>query len=242
MSPQPDEKRLIVIAILDQLRIYKPAIGNYAKSIYTPDFDYSVKLSNGRIRLPEELIDDYQLAPASISLERFKNAANRFVPDEAEIVTTPPMETVQEVLLKTKSSGASKNWRNLGIVAILFIVILFIVSTNQKNKEDNELSFARTNIYSQVTVEGSSYMVNQLFGGISDLRITVTNNSDYLVDIVKVKVSYIKANGALYKEEKLYFNQLGAHSTQTLDAPKSNRGTKVSIETESLTCTALQIN
>ena len=84
-------------------------------------------------------------------------------------------------------------------------------------------------------------MVNRLLGGISDLKVTVTNNSDYLVDIVKVKITYIKAGGDIYKEEMLYFSQLPAHSAKTLDAPKSDRGTSAKINTQSITCAAINM-
>ncbi|WP_448698107.1 hypothetical protein ACFGVR_14895 [Mucilaginibacter sp. AW1-3] len=129
-----------------------------------------------------------------------------------------------------------------------FIVIIGIIwFRNQQQQETQReqqqiLTAARNNIYSQVKVEGSNYMVNRLFGGITDLRVTVTNNSDYLVDIVKVKVSYIKADGGLYKDEVLYFSKLAPHSVQTQDAPHSDRGIKVQINQESLSCAALQLN
>jgi len=237
MSLQPDEKKTAILAILDQLRLYKPAIGSYVISIYTTDFDYSVKLSNGRIRLPEELVDDFEQAPGFIFAERFRTVAGRFVPNEPEVVVPVAQPTQAVSAVKTKNSLGS--W--LTIAGALLVVFL-ACQWYRGAQKDQALASARANIYGQVSVESSDYMVNRLLGGISDLRITVTNNSGYLVDIVRVKVTYIKANGAIYKNEVLYFNQLGAHSTQTLNAPNSDRGTKVQITTESLTCTALQLN
>ncbi|WP_448698108.1 hypothetical protein ACFGVR_14900 [Mucilaginibacter sp. AW1-3] len=78
---QPDEKMQTIVAILDRLRPYAPILGSYVKSVYTHEFDYSVKLSNGLIRLPEELIDDYEKAPQTITKTRFQQAATRFTPN-----------------------------------------------------------------------------------------------------------------------------------------------------------------
>jgi serine/threonine-protein kinase len=84
-------------------------------------------------------------------------------------------------------------------------------------------------------------MVNRVLGGIKDLKVTVTNNSDYLVDMVRVKVTYFKADGDIYKTEMLYYNHLNPRSTQTLNAPDSDRGIKVAIAQQSFTCAALDI-
>jgi archaellum component FlaF (FlaF/FlaG flagellin family) len=239
MSPQPDEKRQTITGILDLLRPYAPGLGSYEKSIYTHDFDYSVKLSNGRIRLPEELIDDYERSSASLTIDRLKHTANRFVPNEPVVQVAPAPEPEPEPVHEEPVRSTSNRWRTVIIIAVLVILgILWFRSTQQNQAQ----AAARENIPTQVVVESSNYMVNRLLGGITDLRVTVTNNSDYLVDIVKVKVTYIKADGDTYKEEMLYFSQLDAHSTKTLDAPNSDRGTKVSISRESLTCSALQLN
>lgn len=236
MSSQSEQKEQAIIAILDQLRPFAPTLGSYIKSIYTNDFDFAVKLSNGRIRLPEELVEDFERSPSMINTERCKLLAAKFVPNEPPMIAPSfPNDSIPAVAQKKPSS---MSWRTTVIILALLVGGFLWFKSAQKDKTEN---IARVDIYSQVNVEGSTYMVNRLFGGISDLRITVTNNSDYLVDMVNVKVSYIKASGGLYKDEMLHFNQIAPHSTQTLNAPNSNRGTKVKISQESLTCTALNI-
>lgn len=222
-----DEKRHLFVAVLDKLRPYNPHIGSYDKSVYSTDFDYSVKLSNGRIRLPEELIDDYEKSPTSISDNRYKAAASRFIADE-------PLPEAQSA--PTGTSQKSKNgvpglWRILSIL-IAVALCYYLYQSSQK-------ASARENLHNQVSVGGGNYMVNRILGGIKGLKFTVTNNSDYVMDIVRVKVSYMKADGGLYKEELLYFNHVNAHSTMTLDAPDSDRGVKVDYHLESWTCAAL---
>lgn len=212
------------------MRRYNAAIGSYEKSVYTTDFDYSVKLSNGRIRLPEELIDDYGNNPALITANRYQAAASRFLADEDQLAYVPVLEQ-SPIEPERRSSGGT--WRI--IIALLIIVLGYFWYQSQQKSE------ARANIYNEVSVHGGTYSVNRLLGGIKDLRLTVTNNSDYILDIVTVKISYIKADGGLYKDEVLYFNHLNAHSTMTLDAPDSDRGTSVTIGTPTISCAALNL-
>jgi len=242
MSPHLDEKKQVIVAILDRLRPFCPALGSYVKSIYTIDFDYSVKLSNGRIRLPEELIDDYEMNPSAILEGRFKQAAGRFIPDtpEINISPSPASATVETPSTPPARSFSFGYWR-LGVIVFIVLAGYWIYHAAKVAKSDELKNEARVNIYNQLRVEGSTYMVNKLLGGIKGLKVTVTNNSDYLVDIVRVKVTYFKAYGDVYKTETLHFNRLNAHSTQTLDAPDSDRGIKVRIERESFTCAALGI-
>jgi hypothetical protein len=236
MSPNLDEKKQVIVLILDRLRPHQRGLGSYIKSIYTIEFDYSVKLSNGLIRIPEELVQDYETNPSAITEIRFQRAAARFVPDIPEPTPVPssnPAVTTPAVPVTNQKSSSGGYWR--------VIVILLLILAGYYYYRSVQSSQARDNIYKQVTTEGSTYMVNKLFGGIKGLKITATNNSDYLVDIVRVKVTYLKADGDVYKTEMLYYNHVKPYSTQTLDAPDSDRGTKVQITQESFTCAALDI-
>lgn len=239
MSPQLDEKKQFIILILDRLRPYQPGLGYYVKSIYTTDFDYSVKLSNGLIRIPEELVQDFELDPSAITEQRFQQAAGRFAPDAPvvpePVPVTPPKQPavspVAQVVAPKSSSGGY--WR--------FGVIVLIILAGYYFYHNAQISEARSTIYDLVRTESSTYMVNKVLGGIKDLKVTVTNNSEYLVDMVTVKVTYIKADGDIYKTEMLYYNHLNPHSSQTLNAPDSDRGIKVQIAQQSFTCAALDI-
>ena len=42
-----------------------------------------------------------------------------------------------------------------------------------------------------------------------------------------VTVEYLKVNKEVFKTENLYFRDLGANSSLTLDAPRSNRGNTI---------------
>lgn len=67
-------------------------------------------------------------------------------------------------------------------------------------------------------------------GGIENLQISFTNDSDYVVDNAYVDVCYVIDNGSCYKTESLVFKNVQPHSIVTQDAPNSSRGKKISLE------------
>lgn len=67
-------------------------------------------------------------------------------------------------------------------------------------------------------------------GGIENLQISFTNDSDYVVDNAYVDVCYVIDNGSCYKTESLLFKHVAPHSIVTQDAPNSSRGTKIRLE------------
>jgi len=67
-------------------------------------------------------------------------------------------------------------------------------------------------------------------GGIENLQISFTNDSDYVVDNAYVDVCYVIDNGSCYKTESLLFKNVQPHSIVTQDAPNSSRGKKISLE------------
>ena len=67
-------------------------------------------------------------------------------------------------------------------------------------------------------------------GGIENLQISFTNDSDYVVDNAYVDVCYVIDNGSCYKTESLLFKHVAPHSIVTQNAPNSSRGTKIRLE------------
>lgn len=96
----------------------------------------------------------------------------------------------------------------------------------------------KNNIATYVTASRSAYNYNGL-GGISNLSITVSNNSEYMMDNVQVVVSYIKANGEIFKNETLDFAYLQPYKTMNIKAPDSNRGTSVQFAITKISSSAL---
>lgn len=77
-----------------------------------------------------------------------------------------------------------------------------------------------------IAVSSNDYQVGP-FGGISKLEFTLKNSSEYDLNLVVVQVEYLKVNKEVFKTENLYFRDVAANSTVTLQAPRSSRGNKV---------------
>lgn len=93
-----------------------------------------------------------------------------------------------------------------------------------KEKVNQEtIEKARRNIYDLVGVEASQYKVG-LLGGISDLDITISNNSLYTLDQVDVEIKYFGPEKKLVKTQTLKFSHVPAGKQRTLNAPSTRRG------------------
>ncbi len=84
----------------------------------------------------------------------------------------------------------------------------------------------KNNISEYVSLTGNNYSVGT-FGGISDLQLTISNRSDYPIDLVVVEVQYIQSNKKIFKTENIYFRNINAGAALMEEAPKSSRGVKV---------------
>lgn len=98
-------------------------------------------------------------------------------------------------------------------------------SGKNKNASDGKNKI-RNNWSALITVVRSGYTYREI-GGIHDLFITVTNNTDYVLDHVETQISYIKTNGDIYKTETIPFFNIQPHSWMRNAAPDSKRGTRV---------------
>jgi hypothetical protein len=72
-----------------------------------------------------------------------------------------------------------------------------------------------------ITATNSNYGVG-LLGGIKGLEVTVTNNSDYLVDEAVAKLTYIKANGEVWKT--VFVSTYGVHPHESKTQPVADVG------------------
>ena len=67
-------------------------------------------------------------------------------------------------------------------------------------------------------------------GGIYNLEVVVTNETEYTLDEVVVSVQYIKDNGAIHKTEAVTIYNVPPHGKASMPAPDSDRGTSVKME------------
>jgi len=95
-----------------------------------------------------------------------------------------------------------------------------------KKKERRNKELVNNNLGNYLKASANDYK-QKLLGGIKNLKITVSNTSDYTMEQVIVEVKYHKLNNKLYTTKNLYFKNLKANSNMTLFAPETNVGTYV---------------
>jgi hypothetical protein len=106
-------------SILQKARIFNKNIGTYQLFAITDNFDYAVKLSNGKILIKiEEFQDDQRDA---LTPDRLTAIANRFVSSITE--TKDQSHTIQH---QTSSTTASKKKSKIGLI-VTFIVLGIIL-------------------------------------------------------------------------------------------------------------------
>jgi len=147
--------------------------------------------------------------------------------------TPPPFESAA---LKGGKVVGKVFWQMLSVASIAFLCLIGIRLFSQwkssqdgsiaRSLFDNEKERTRNNISTYLTVGHSSYTYYAL-GGVKNVSIAVTNNSDYMPEHVKVKLSYIKADGGLWKDVILDFSYVPAKNQQTIPVPDTNRGVRV---------------
>lgn len=109
-----------------------------------------------------------------------------------------------------------------------FTIVLLLLFTSCSQSTDN-LKTLRNSWSTYIYLSATQYKFSKL-GGIDEFDIPVRNNSDYLIDQLRIKVQYIKAAGGVFKSEVVTVDNLAPHSTKTVRAPKSSRGTSVELD------------
>lgn len=89
-----------------------------------------------------------------------------------------------------------------------------------------EVEQARKNIHQLVAVDANKYKTGVL-GGISDLQLTISNNSLYPLDEVQVEVRYLGPEKRVVKTQLLLFSDVAPGEQKTVEAPRTNRGVTV---------------
>ena len=147
-----------------------------------------------------------------------------------------------------------------GAILIALVVIGFISSNSQSNSYGSEPSsynanvnentavseaeIERQRINSAITKKNMNFRNNwqtyltastnqyqyREIGGIFNLAVIFTNNTDCKMDEVKVNVNYIKDSGGIYKTETVIFYNVMPGTQQSEQAPNSDRGTSVQLE------------
>lgn len=96
-----------------------------------------------------------------------------------------------------------------------------------RNEETAVTSKPKEDIWKMVSVKSNDYKRGS-FGGISNLQLTVNNNSGYILDEVIIELQYLKPSLQPLKKETLKFNYVAPNGTMTIRVPDSKRGIKIS--------------
>jgi hypothetical protein len=134
----------------------------------------------------------------------------------------------------------------IGIFLVAFIAIGSTIVSESNNQDtdipadDSIQRQTRNNITNLIQLTTNQYSINT-FGGISNLDLIVTNNTDYTIDQITVAIAYIKKNDGIYKTEYLTFNNIPAHQNKSLSAPDSNRGISVNLTKQTITAAELNL-
>lgn len=156
-------------------------------------------------------------------------------------------------------SNLKRNLLIGGAILIVLVIIGFISNSSQSNSYGSEPSYNadgtentavsaeeterqrinaaitkknmnfRNNWQTYLTVTTNQYQYREI-GGIFNLAVNFTNNTDCKMDEIKVNVNYIKDGGGIYKTETVVFFNVMPGTQQSEQAPNSDRGTSVQLE------------
>lgn len=115
------------------------------------------------------------------------------------------------------------------------------VQDNMVDEDVDKALQARKHWSKYITAQTSNYGYGML-GGINNLSVLLSNRSDYPVDEMVVKVSYIKGNGKPWKTKFITAHNLAAHTEKKQQVPKVNRGKSVEISIHKVVSKKMQLN
>ncbi len=183
------------------------------------------------------------------------------IPELSELLENVPpplpknLETNQPPKFNTPNAKSEVKKRNnfsrlFYLVAVILIIFLCgkfgfeyyedSIYKNNVKEEIRQNEYVRNNIRDFVIVERNEYTYREI-GGISNLKISVSNNSDFLMDKVSVKVEYLKPNGIILETKNLTFKNIPSQKMLTLDVPDTERGTSIKYEIVSIESSALAL-
>lgn len=160
----------------------------------------------------------------------------------------PPLKKLQKSEYKKPKKSNFFKYLIIAIGSIAFLAIGSNIISEETIYQENTILEEedyfniqiRNNITSLIQVSTNQYSVDA-FGGISNLDIIVTNNTDFIIDEITVAIDYIKKNDGVFKTEYLTFNNIPPKQNKSLSAPDSNRGLSVKLTQQSITSTDLNL-
>jgi type II secretory pathway pseudopilin PulG len=102
------------------------------------------------------------------------------------------------------------------------------------DEELNRINMNYRNNWDKYISAGSSDYVASSLGGIYGLEVVITNNTDNMIDEVVAAVSYLKANGTVWKQVKVRTDSINAHSTKAIPVQDVEKGVAVTVSIDSV--------
>jgi len=122
-------------SLLQKARIFNKEIGSYQVFAITENFDYAVKLSNGKILLKLEDLQDDEIE--SLSPVQLADIANRFVSSTSSATSHQQTSQSKTTSAKQKKkTGFIKSNLNILLVIIFIIGVIVIYSTLNQDTKD----------------------------------------------------------------------------------------------------------
>lgn len=93
-----------------------------------------------------------------------------------------------------------------------------------------ELALLKKEIMGKITLETNADYKVSPFGGVDNLKVVLSNNSNNALNKVDVKVNFYNPNRKTVKSQILNLRNVGAGEVKEIEVPKSSRGVEFSVE------------
>ncbi|MGN6419982.1 MAG: DUF4339 domain-containing protein [Pseudobacter sp.] len=176
-----------------------------------------------------EGLSDWQLAG---SVEELKAIFNSHPPPfrNSSVQSPPSLETL-------KQSSAYRSGKRAGKLLIIISAILLLTWGGRyiyaRVEEQQMKNHIKKNISQYVQAGNSAYKYS-LLGGISGLKMTLSNNTQYVLEEVKVRLDYHKPDGTIWDHKIIVFTYVAPFEEAVLPVEDTNRGVKISYQIHSV--------
>jgi hypothetical protein len=173
-----------------------------------------VKQTSETIVNPELLNLDDHNAPATASVSPSKQ--------NTEATVTPSVETKKPTPKSTTTDGIVFTER-----PVLRRGDKTPAETSGNSTEKTSVATASSeNIYKLVEVKPNKFKTGML-GGISNLQLQLTNNSNRELQKVAIQINYLGPEKKVVNSQTVYFENISPGEHATIDVPKSKRGVSI---------------
>ncbi|MBL0307305.1 MAG: hypothetical protein IPQ25_15120 [Chitinophagaceae bacterium] len=169
----------------------------------------------------EEQAADSTTTPESYAQQNIPIGQPTTNPAEEKKISAPQKNetTAKNTVTKKESTPVSNETTDTKPVAVA------------EKKEVKKASVE--NISSKLQLKANEYSV-AAFGGIRNLKMTLQNDSRYLLDKVSVELNYLNPEGKVVKTEKIDFNYIQPGAEATIAVNKTSRGVKLDYKITSI--------